>query len=45
MLERAGFKTSIDPLRATELGRWICDKVATAPRSGLSAAGLFPQPA
>lgn len=45
MLERAGFETSIDPLRATELGRWICDKVATAPRSGLSAAGLFPQPA
>jgi hydroxymethylglutaryl-CoA lyase len=45
MLGRAGFETSIDPLRATELGRWICDKVAAAPRSGLSAAGVFPQSA
>ncbi|NUT73357.1 hydroxymethylglutaryl-CoA lyase [Pseudarthrobacter sp. C4D7] len=43
MLARAGFSTSIDPQAATELGRWICAKVETAPRSGLSGAGVFPQ--
>lgn len=43
MLGRAGFDTSIDPARATELGRWICAKVETAPRSGLAGAGVFPQ--
>jgi hydroxymethylglutaryl-CoA lyase len=45
MLGRAGFTTSVDPVRATELGRWICTKVGTAPRSGLAGAGVFPQPA
>lgn len=42
MLGRAGFETEIDPERATELGRWICAKVGTAPRSGLAGAGVFP---
>lgn len=45
MLGRAGFETSIDPVRATELGRWICAKVGTAPRSGLAGAGVFPKAA
>ncbi|QDG90590.1 hydroxymethylglutaryl-CoA lyase [Pseudarthrobacter sp. NIBRBAC000502770] len=45
MLERAGFATSMDPLAATELGRWICAKVETAPRSGLAGAGVFPKAA
>jgi hydroxymethylglutaryl-CoA lyase len=45
MLGRAGFETSIDPVRATELGRWICAKVETAPRSGLAGAGAFPKAA
>jgi len=45
MLGRAGFPTAIDPVRATELGRWICAKVGTAPRSGLAGAGVFPNPA
>ncbi|MBT2549866.1 hydroxymethylglutaryl-CoA lyase [Arthrobacter sp. ISL-65] len=45
MLERAGFSTSIDPVAATELGRWICAKVETAPRSGLAGAGVFPKAA
>jgi hydroxymethylglutaryl-CoA lyase len=45
MLGRAGFDTSIDPVRATELGRWICAKVETAPRSGLAGAGAFPSAA
>jgi hydroxymethylglutaryl-CoA lyase len=45
MLERAGFSTSIDPGAATELGRWICAKVETAPRSGLAGAGVFPKAA
>ena len=45
MLERAGFATSIDPRAATELGRWICAKVETAPRSGLAGAGVFPKAA
>lgn len=45
MLERAGFATSIDPRAATELGRWICAKVQTAPRSGLAGAGVFPKAA
>jgi hydroxymethylglutaryl-CoA lyase len=45
MLGRAGFETSIDPVRATELGRWICAKVETAPRSGLAGAGVFPKAA
>lgn len=45
MLERAGFATSIDPVAATELGRWICGKVATMPRSGLAGAGVFPKAA
>lgn len=45
MLGRAGYTTSIDPVQATELGRWICTKVGTAPRSGLAGAGAFPQPA
>jgi hydroxymethylglutaryl-CoA lyase len=45
MLERAGFRTSIDPEAATELGRWICAKVETAPRSGLAGAGVFPKAA
>jgi len=45
MLGRAGFETSIDPVAATELGRWICAKVETAPRSGLSGAGVFPKAA
>ena len=43
MLGRAGFDTTIDPAGATELGRWICAKVETAPRSGLAGAGVFPQ--
>lgn len=42
MLGRAGFETEIDPERATELGRWICAKVGTVPRSGLAGAGVFP---
>ena len=45
MLGRAGFDTAIDPVRATELGRWICSKVETAPRSGLAGAGVFPNAA
>lgn len=45
MLGRAGFETSIDPVAATELGRWICAKVETAPRSGLAGAGVFPKAA
>jgi hydroxymethylglutaryl-CoA lyase len=45
MLARAGFETFIDPVRATELGRWICAKVETAPRSGLAGAGVFPKAA
>lgn len=45
MLERAGFSTAIDPVAATELGRWICAKVGTAPRSGLAGAGVFPKAA
>jgi hydroxymethylglutaryl-CoA lyase len=45
MLGRAGFDTSINPVRATELGRWICAKVETAPRSGLAGAGVFPSAA
>ncbi|MFF2032183.1 hydroxymethylglutaryl-CoA lyase [Arthrobacter sp. NPDC058192] len=45
MLGRAGFDTAIDPVRATELGRWICAKVQTAPRSGLAGAGVFPNAA
>jgi hydroxymethylglutaryl-CoA lyase len=45
MLGRAGFETEIDPERATELGRWICAKVGTVPRSGLAGAGVFPKPA
>jgi hydroxymethylglutaryl-CoA lyase len=45
MLERAGFSTSIDPVAATELGRWICAKVGTPPRSGLAGAGVFPKAA
>ncbi len=44
MLERAGFDTGIDAVSATELGRWICGLVESAPRSGLAGAGLFPQP-
>ena len=43
MLERAGYSTSIDPVAATELGRWICAKVETVPRSGLAGAGVFPR--
>lgn len=43
MLGRAGFDTGIDPIKATELGRWICEVVGTAPRSGLAGAGVFPQ--
>jgi hydroxymethylglutaryl-CoA lyase len=42
MLARGGFMTSIDPARATELGRWIAAKVQTSPRSGLAGAGTFP---
>jgi hydroxymethylglutaryl-CoA lyase len=45
MLGRAGFDTAIDPVRATELGRWICAKVGAAPRSGLAGAGVFPSAA
>ena len=45
MLGRAGFDTAIDPVRATELGRWICSKVETVPRSGLAGAGVFPNAA
>lgn len=45
MLERAGFKTSLDAVAATELGRWICSKVETSPRSGLAGAGTFPKAA
>lgn len=42
MLGRGGFDTGIDPVAATELGRWICSLGQTAPRSGLAAAGIFP---
>lgn len=42
MLGRGGFKTSIDPVRAMELGRWICSLVEVSPRSGLAGAGAFP---
>lgn len=42
MLGRAGFQTGIDPVKATELGRWICSVVGTSPRSGLAGAGVFP---
>ena len=42
MLGRGGFETSIDPVRAIELGRWICSLVEASPRSGLAGAGAFP---
>lgn len=42
MLGRAGFETGVDPVLATDLGRWICGLVGTEPRSGLAGAGVFP---
>lgn len=43
-LHRDGHRTTVDPVAASDAGRWISEIVGVQPRSGVASAGVFPSP-